>query len=128
FRTRKLSRTAPMVLGCRRPGRVGRRRISQSGPAMRGAIHVSRPSAPHETSRVTLWPMTPNDRPTLRAARSGANRTGVDNARRPAATGAPHREVVQPRTVEDLVKNAVPDPDHRGLTAVRVGAQIGDHQ
>ena len=29
FRTRKLSPPAPMVLGWRRPGRVGRRRISQ---------------------------------------------------------------------------------------------------
>src|SRR5690606_23048121 len=38
FRTRKLSPPAPMVLGERSPGRVGRRRISHSNGPLRGSV------------------------------------------------------------------------------------------
>ena len=44
FRTRKLSPPAPMVLGERSPGRVGRRRISHAEGAPRGALSPFWPS------------------------------------------------------------------------------------
>ncbi len=48
FRTRKLSLSAPMVLGWIRPGRVGRRRISRtSGPTSVGSLVVFRPGFPY---------------------------------------------------------------------------------
>ena len=40
FRTRQLSPPAPMVLGRRRPGRVGRRRISHFGRGLRASSEV----------------------------------------------------------------------------------------
>src|SRR4051812_3333857 len=45
FRTEQLSPSAPMVLGLRGPGRVGRRRItSASGPPFEAARLLSGPS------------------------------------------------------------------------------------
>src|SRR5690348_3014742 len=38
FRTEKLSPSAPMVLGLRRPGRVGRRRDNYEKPSLRGGF------------------------------------------------------------------------------------------
>lgn len=59
FRTRKLSLPAPMVLGERSPGRVGRRRISHERPLSsdRGlfafSVHSVRPAA---VGSVARWP------------------------------------------------------------------------
>ena len=38
FRTEQLSLSAPMVLGLKGPGRVGRRRFNLEGPALRGLL------------------------------------------------------------------------------------------
>ena len=40
FRTRQLSPPAPMVLGGRPPGRVGRRRISNEHPRVTSGVFV----------------------------------------------------------------------------------------
>src|SRR5256885_8520459 len=64
-RTRKLSPPAPMVLGGRPPGRVGRRRISQREAPARGLL-----SRPGHSAVSTLRPMAPPrpDRPPRRRA------------------------------------------------------------
>src|SRR5437016_12217527 len=42
FRTEQLSPSAPMVLGARAPGRVGRRRDYPGGPSARAALRTTR--------------------------------------------------------------------------------------
>src|SRR4051794_7471955 len=62
FRTEKLSLSAPMVLGLKGPGRVGRRRlISTQGPSERAALRRSgtaRAGAPL-SSRTAARPRSP---------------------------------------------------------------------
>ncbi len=56
FRTRKLSPPAPMVLGGRPPGRVGRRRISHEKRAPRGVLFRVR-MGPHVGSEQPVAPL-----------------------------------------------------------------------
>ena len=94
FRTRQLSPPAPMVLGGRPPGRVGRRRIlSKTTPAFRGGHHRVR-GRPRGTDRASL----PNDR--IRRGRAPAptgatttKTTTVGRHARMPASGRPPRRV-----------------------------------
>src|SRR6478609_5597710 len=72
FRTEKLSPPAPMVLGARAPGRVGRRRISSS-------------KGPHESVALSAF------RSGSRAARPFTFLRAAARRRRAPAGGAPAR-------------------------------------
>src|SRR5690348_3156488 len=87
FRTEKLSPSAPMVLGLRRPGRVGRRRDNYEKPFLRGGF-----------SYVWRSPLSPSGD----SAQYAATASALNSTRRPPA--APQlRRVVVPVPVSALV-------------------------
>src|SRR4030095_74998 len=97
FRTRKLSPPAPMVLGRRLPGRVGRRRISLEEGRLRAVLFAFSPRSTPASWKVgsTSWPPLPD----LHAATA------------PAATASPAGEVTPPRArppTADLVRGPAP--------------------
>ena len=108
FRTRKLSPPAPMVLGERSPGRVGRRRISQRRPPpRRGSFSFSGGLA-----RVRWWP----DRTTIETAPSG-RRVLLGRGGRPSGPGSRRGPV--------LVGRAGPAPVGRRVDRGREDGRSG---
>src|SRR5215510_9278777 len=93
FRTRKLSPPAPMVLGRRLPGRVGRRRISLEEGRLRAALFAFSPSFVSRIleSRLDAWPplLDPRAPKATAATAPPAGEVTPRRARAPTAAPAP---------------------------------------
>jgi len=120
FRTRKLSPSAPMVLGGRLPGRVGRRRISQQkAPLRRGLL----PFSAREPRAQLAWSVG-GDCPRLRC-QSGTLRPCLPARHRQRLVAA----VVQEAAVQEATPPAVAvRPGVRAHRSGKVDPRVGhDH-
>ena len=139
FRTRKLSPPAPMVLGGRPPGRVGRRRISNDEDPRSGggplsfspggtispmAGSDSRSPRPKKPPRGRTRRAGPTERwreaagPPYRRPQAEGRRTAPTRASRDRRSGGPSARRGSRRLAED-VRSAGTKPPHQGPRAPR---------